>query len=51
MVSPTKNVHYTSFIYIRPARRAWILTFMELKACFQSDRNGDGQPGRAATGA
>ena len=28
---------------------AWTLTFMELKASFQSDRNGDGQPGSAAT--
>ena len=35
---------------VRPPRRGWTLAFMALKACFQSDRNDDGQSGRAATG-
>ena len=35
---------------VRPPRRGWTLAFMALKACFQSDRNDDGQSGSAATG-
>ena len=36
---------YFFFIYMHQAlpRRGWILVFMALKACFQSDRNDNGQ--------
>ena len=40
------------FVYtIRPRPEgAWTLAFMELRACFQGDRNDNGQTGREATG-
>ena len=43
-------VFFRSYTRQATPRRGWTLAFLSLKACFQSDRNGDGQPGSAATG-